>query len=338
MPLSLRKRGAIWHARGTIRVGRESITVPEFSTGCGSRADAEAVAGAEEARIRAERLDGSAGRARRLTLAACALHYLRRPGGVKPYDAARVRAMVEAMGDTALPDLPRVWAAWVGSRGWQPGTAARWRAVAQAALTHGCEAEGVPVVKLPGVRQPVEERAVSLSAAEREALLRAYNPHAACPALLLAYAGLRTQEALRLDWRDVDLPRGRLWIGRTKTGRGRVVPMHRRVALLLWGMWEAAGRPGRGAVFSSARGEPYADTRGQGGNPLARAHATACRAAGVTGFRVHDWRHDFATRFLAEGGDIRALMQVMGWTTPRMAARYVTHKADHLADVMRRVA
>lgn len=338
MPLSLRKRGDVWHARGTVRVGRDSIAVKEFSTGCSSRPDAEAVAGAEEARIRAEHLEGDAGRAKRLTFAACALHYLRRPGGVQPYDKDRIGVMAEAFGDTALADLPRVWSAWVGSREWQPGTAARWRAVAQAAVSHGCEAEGVPAAKLPGVRQPVEDRVVSLVPAEREALIRAYNPHAACPALLLAYAGLRTQEALRLDWREVDLNRARLWIGRTKTGRGRMVPMHRRVSLLLWGMWEAAGRPARGPVFLSSKGKPYEDTRGKGGNPLAQAHATACRIAGVRDFRPHDWRHDFATRFLAEGGDVRGLMQVMGWRQARMVERYVTHKDEHLADILRRVA
>lgn len=338
MALHYRKRGDYWHVRGSVRVGRQTVIVPEHSTGARARADAEAIGAAEEARIRAEHLEGDAGRARRLTFAACALHYLQRPGGVKDYDKDRIGVLNEAIGDTALPDLSRAWSAWVAGRGWQPATAARWRSIAQAALTHGCRAEGVPVAKLPGVRQPVADRVVSLAPAEREALLRAYNPHAAGPVLLLAYAGLRTQEALRLDWREVDLNRARLWIGRTKTGRGRMVPMHRRVSLLLWGMWEAAGRPARGPVFMSSKGEPYADTRGKGGNPLAQAHATACRVAGVRDFRPHDWRHDFATRFLAEGGDVRGLMQVMGWRTLRMAERYVTHKADHLADVIRRVA
>lgn len=338
MPLHLRKRGEVWHARGTVRIGRETVHVPEFSTGCRARHDAEAVAGAEEARIRQDHLDGPAGRARRLTLADCALHYLRRPGGVKSYDQDRLRRIVEALGDVVLADLPRAWSAWLAGRTWAPATAARWRAVAQAAITHGARAEAISAPRLPGVKQRQADRVVMLSAREREALLAAYNPHAAAPALLLAYAGLRTQEALRLDWRDVDLLRGRLWIGRTKTGRGRMVPMHARVAELLGRLWEAGQRPGHGPVFLSARGEPYADTRGRGGNPLAQAHETACRKAGVRGFRVHDWRHDFAARFLAESGDIRGLMQVMGWRQIRMAERYVTHKADHLAKVMRRVA
>lgn len=156
--------------------------------------------------------------------------------------------------------------------------------------------------------------------------------------LLLAYGGLRTQEALQLDWRDVDFRARVLRLPRTKSGRVRTVPMHRRVDALLFGLWHAAGKPTRGLVFISAKGEPYSDTRGHGGNPLAQAHTTACAAAGVASFRVHDWRHDFATRFLAEGGDVRSLMQIMGWSSPRMVARYVTYRVDHLAAVLERIA
>ena len=58
----------------------------------------------------------------------------------------------------------------------------------------------------------------------------------------------------------------------------------------------------------------------------------------ITGFRIHDWRHDYAARFLAAGGDVRALMQVMGWESPRMVQRYVTFRAEHLADIQARVA
>ena len=49
-------------------------------------------------------------------------------------------------------------------------------------------------------------------------------------------------------------------------------------------------------------------------------------------------RHDYATRFLAAGGDVRALMQVMGWESPRMVQRYVTFRAEHLADIQARVS
>jgi integrase len=346
MALHLRKRGEVWHARGTVRVGRESLKVAEFSTGCRARTDAEAAASAEEARVRQERLDGPAGRARRLTVADAFLAYLKRPGGIPQYDKDRLADIGERIGTRPLAEAAAAWSDWLHTRGAKmaPATAARWRAIYVAALKVGCaELKAGPPPAIPTIRQREEERVVHLRAAEREALIRAYNPSAAAPALLLAYAGLRTQEALQLDWSGVDLERSRLYVrasstGRTKSSRGRMVPMHRRVSQLLWGLWEAAGRPARGPVFLSSRGAPYTDTRALGGNPLAKAHETACRAAGVEGFRVHDWRHDFALRFLAEGGDIRSLMQVMGWRQMRMAERYVTYRGEHLAEIMARVA
>jgi integrase len=189
------------------------------------------------------------------------------------------------------------------------------------------------------------ERVVYLTDDERRRLLAAYNPHAACPVLVLAYQGFRTQEALRMDWRWVSFRRPTIAIpaSGTKTGTGRTVPMHPRVEALLFGMWCAAGKPDSGTVFLSVRGEPYADTRGrdggrQGGNPLTQAHETACKRAGITGFRVHDWRHDFATRWLMSGGDILTLQRICGWSSPRMVQRYATTTADHMAKSLRQIA
>lgn len=77
-----------------------------------------------------------------------------------------------------------------------PATAARWRAIYVAALNAGCEALklGAPPA-IPSVKDRTAERVAHLHDTERNRLLAAYSPNAACPALLLAYAGLRSQEA-----------------------------------------------------------------------------------------------------------------------------------------------
>lgn len=69
MSLSLRRRGKVYHARGTVRVGQEVIVIPEFSTGATSRAVAETIAQAKAEEIRRDKLEGAAGRAKRLTIA-----------------------------------------------------------------------------------------------------------------------------------------------------------------------------------------------------------------------------------------------------------------------------
>jgi integrase len=265
---------------------------------------------------------------------------------VKSYDTVRVAEFNEAIGDRPLTEATLAWRTWLDGRRGKPATTARWRAVLQAALNHGCAAHEVPAVKLPAVKGANGEvRAIYLPDAPRRRLLAAYNPHAACPVLLLAYQGMRTQEALQLDWRRVDFDRRTInlpaW--ETKSARGRTIAMHPRVDALLFGLWSAVGKPEFGRVFRGAKGIPYADTRGrdgrqQGGNPLTTAHATACKFARITGFRVHDWRHDWATRMVWAGTDLPTLMQLGGWTSLRSVQRYATTSDDRMAQAIRRLA
>lgn len=50
-----------------------------------------------------------------------------------------------------------------------------------------------------------------------------------------------------------------------------------------------------------------------------RARASA---AGVAGFHVHRFRHTFAHRWLASGGEEGDLQELAGWRSPQMLARY----------------
>lgn len=348
MPVRVtRKRGRVWYAAGTVRVGKEVREVAEYSTGCADRAAGEHVAAQRDAEIRREILEGPSGRARSVTIGQALTAYIDRPGGVKDYDKARILDFARSMGGRAMFDALPAWQDWLRSHSHlMPATIARSRATLQAALNHGAEALSIPAPRLPGVRGAGGvERVVYLTDDERRRLLSAYNPHAACPVLILAYQGMRTQEALRMDWRWVSFKRRTIAVpaSGTKTGTGRTVPMHPQVEAMLVKLWAAADKPTTGPVFLSSRGEPYADTRGrdggrQGGNPLSRAHATACEAAGIRGFRVHDWRHDFATRWLMSGGDILTLQRICGWSSPRMVQRYATTTADHMAKSLRQIA
>lgn len=341
MALHLRRRGEIWHARGTVRVGTEAVQVPEFSTGARARSDAEAIAAAQEARIREDRLAGPAGRARRITVAECIETYLTRPGGASRQDAIKFGRVSELIGDHTLDRLPEAWRLWQAAHpGHSPSTATRYRALLMAAVRLGCEDRGVEPPKLGTVRRSKEERIAHLTDDERRRLLAAYNPHAACPVLMLCYQGMRTREVLRLDWRDViwRAETIRVPADRAKARRARPIPMHTRVRMLLWGMWHAAGCPQSGPVFLSSRGEPYHDTRDIGGNPLAKAHATACRRAGVRDFRLHDWRHDWACRMVLAGVDLVTLMELGGWASLEMVKRYATIRGDHRREAIERIA
>lgn len=348
MPVSVtRNRKGIWYAGGSVRCGEAVARVAEFSTGTTEKRVAEDIAQRKNAQVFRDLLEGDQGRAKRRTIAEALLSYVQRPSGVKDYDKARVHDFNEFMGHRPIIEAPAAWQDWLRSHSHlMPATIARSRSTLQAALNHGAAALDIPAPRLPGVRGAGGvERVVYLTDDERARLLAAYNPHAACPVLVLAYQGMRTQEALRMDWRHVSFGRQEIVIpaAATKTKKGRTVPMHPRVEEMLARLWDAAGKPDSGTVFLSVRGQPYADTRGrdggrQGGNPLTQAHETACKRAGIKGFRVHDWRHLWATQCVLSGMDLRTLQLLGGWSSIRMVARYATVTAEHMAEALRKIA
>jgi integrase len=227
-----------------------------------------------------------------------------------------------------------------------PSTIARWRSTLRAALTYGGEEFGIAVPPIRSIKGADAERIAYLTVQQEQRLLATYSPWAAPVMLVLAETGMRTQEALRLDWRHVDFERGSLLVEhagrrsgpRTKSGKSRRIGMRPVIRDILMAMWVKRGRPDTGPVFLSKRGKPYADTRMIGGNPLAAAHRTACRKAGIDEFRIHDWRHHFAVWFLMRGGNLRALCQIAGWSSMRMVHRYAVFEQSDLDEVMTKTA
>jgi integrase len=350
MVLSYRKRGDVWHCRGSVRVGRHTFAVREFSTGCAAKAEAEAVGAVEEARIRTEFLDTGtvAEPSRTITVRDCISAYKARPGGLHPFDVQRLQELDADLGGTLLSGLRESWGSWLRDRGrgLAPSTVARWRLTLLAAMGYGAQEFGVPAPSLLAVRGAEIERIAYLTPMQETRLLTSYSQWAAPVMLLLCETGLRTQEALRLDWRHVDWDRGALVVEhagrrngpRTKTGKSRRVGMRPIIRETLLVIWTKQGCPDAGTVFLNKFGKPYADTRQIGGNPLTSAHRTACRKAGITDFRIHDWRHHFAVWFLKRGGNLRALCQIAGWSSMRMIQRYAVFEQSDLDEVMTRTA
>jgi integrase len=84
-------------------------------------------------------------------------------------------------------------------------------------------------------------------------------------------------------------------------------------------------------------GKPYTDTRKleiQGGNPLAKVHATACKRAKIEDFTVHDWRHHWASRCVMAGIDLVTIMRMGGWKSLRMLQRYAAVDVTHMKEAV----
>jgi integrase len=126
------------------------------------------------------------------------------------------------------------------------------------------------------------------------------NPYLKAVILLGLDAGLRRNEVLTLEWRDIDFERGFLHVQsrHTKTQRSRNVPLCDRlkselVALPNFGM--------NGKIF------PFADFK--------RSWATALRVAGIGGLTFHDLRRTFVTRLSVKGVPLAVVGKLAGHST-----------------------
>ena len=340
--LTIRKRGHIWHCRGTVRVGRKKQIVSEHSTGFRVREAAESYKAKLEYDGGQELLHGAAVRCRQRTVAEALQAYLDRPGGLHRMDVWRVGELNEVVGDYAIANIAEGWGMFKVARcsHLAPATVERFRATLQAALNSAAADWGVDAPRLPKIRFQ-NSRLRYLTHDERDRLLAAYPSHVRSIMLMLGYQGCRTQEALQLQWRDVDLTAGRIYFPRTKTGVPRTVAMHDRVRIELTALATARGLRREGHVFLNRLGHPYSDTRDYkypGGNPLRKAHETACKRAGIREFRVHDWRHHWASWCVMSGVDFETLKRMGGWASLRMVERYAAVSDDHMAAAIAKLA
>jgi integrase len=142
------------------------------------------------------------------------------------------------------------------------------------------------------------------------------NPAAVAIIRLLAFTGARKGEIAGLRWSEVDLERGYLRLGDSKTG-AKVVPLGAPAIEILAGIIPIEGSP---FVFPAASGESHF----QGVEKLWRK----VRAdAGFPTLRMHDLRHSFASVGLARGDALPVIGAILGHSDVKTTSRYA-----HLAD------
>lgn len=161
---------------------------------------------------------------------------------------------------------------------------------------------------------------------------------AACPAMLgrmvrlLWQTGLRLEEAASLDWRQVDLHRRVITLGRTKRNNGRAVPLSEEAAGTL------AGTPRRlkcGWVFWHA--EPGGEAS-RYCNASSRLAEIRRKAKPPIPFRTHDLRHLFAVDSLKDGGSIYDLQQALRHRSIKTTEIYLDFLTAEEQRVAKRIA
>jgi len=141
-----------------------------------------------------------------------------------------------------------------------------------------------------------------------------FSPFAIAALRLLLLTGCRLREILSLRWEHVDFERGTLLLPDAKTGRRYVLLSGPALEVL-------ASLPRLGPLVVPGRDpeKPRAD--------LNRPWQAVAKRAGLTGVRLHDLRHSFASVGAGAGLGLPVIGKLLGHRVAATTSRY-----SHLAD------
>jgi integrase len=165
-----------------------------------------------------------------------------------------------------------------------------------------------------------------LTAEEAHRLLKAINADenqiAARSIKLLLLTGARRNEITQAKWEYVDWQKKTLLVPCSKSGRPRLIQLNSAAVDL---MRTLPREPGNAFIFPS----PVT------GRPSASLHFPWTRIrkrAGLTGFRLHDLRHSFASFLVNNGVSIYVVQGLLGHANIRATQRYAHLANETLSD------
>ena len=162
-----------------------------------------------------------------------------------------------------------------------------------------------------------------------EALAAYPDQHTADAIRLLLLTGARRGEVLSLKWDQIDFEAG-TWTkpgATTKQKTEHVVPLSAPALQLLAKMRECS---------RSDYAFPNRDGSGHRVD-LKKPWQAICKAANITGLRVHDLRHSYASFLVSAGLSLPVIGALLGHTQPGTTARYAHLHDDPLRKATERV-
>jgi integrase len=165
-----------------------------------------------------------------------------------------------------------------------------------------------------------------LRAEETHCLLKALdtdvNQTAAQSIKLLLLTGARRNEITRAKWEYINWQKKTLLVPCSKSGRPRLIQLNSAALELLRSL---PRQPGNAFIFpSSVTGRPSASLH----FPWTRIR----KRAGLTGFRLHDLRHSFASFLVNKGVSIYVVQGLLGHANVRATQRYAHLANETLSD------
>jgi integrase len=246
-------------------------------------------------------------------------------GPMKLYEITRERAMT-FMEDRAREELPKR-----PGRIYAKASVNRLAALLKKVLSLACEKGVVDENPLRGLRLFKEVPRIAVLGSEDEARLMEScgdRDWLRWTIRVALQTGMRQEEIIALTWDRVDLESGVVLLQQTKSGRPRIVPLH---GAIIDELRRRRGLPGA-LVCPGPEGAPLSR------HSLTHAFRRAADQAGLRGFRYHDLRHAFATRFRAAGASTLDTMEVLGHASPSMSQKYAHGDLGHMKRLAARAA
>lgn len=340
--LTTRKIGEVYYVRGTVRVGKQTIKVPERTTGFRKASDAKEYVSCLEKEIIDSVLHPKQDRTNKTLFDDCFKIYMskKRPS-IKEF--SKLKVLIQYFEGCKVSDILSKWNVFCElKKDRSIGTLNRYANSLNSILQCGKEELNIEPPKIKRERD-TKTVVFLLPDGVKEKLLECYSPYVKPVFITLAYQGFREQECLQLLWEDINLKEKLIVIRTSKNGETRTTPMHRKVWWAIARQWIKQGKPITGHVWLNRDGKPYKDNRKEEiGSPIYKAHIWALerlkRKYGITiKMRVHDWRHDWAGRMVMAGNDLLTVQKLGGWKCMSMVARYATFSAKHEQDSINKI-
>ena len=150
-----------------------------------------------------------------------------------------------------------------------------------------------------------------LSVEEYYRLVNASPSHLKPIIIFAVHTGARWSEIRLAEWPQVDFEHGYVYLKKTKTGKGRGIPMNETLRATLEAIPHTADSR---YVFANRSGDPYGSVR--------KAFNSAKERAKILDLKFHDLRHTTASWMREEGQDLADVQELLGHSRIEMTLRY----------------
>jgi integrase len=149
---------------------------------------------------------------------------------------------------------------------------------------------------------------------------------------LLLLSGARKNEVLTMKWEHLDLTAG-TWkkpASMSKTKKANEVELSAPARMLR--VERMGRRPGGEEYVFPGRGN-----RAHHGRDIWHTWRRLCKAADISGLRIHDLRHSFASELVSAGYSLPLIGSLLGHRNPATTARYSHLYRDARREAVERV-